>query len=144
MEISAAMNNYDVPKLLVHLASPSHGQPEPFHIPCPSTRHLNIVEMHHSQSAPETASRLELFNRNLTRETRSQSVPLSLNAVQISKKIVDISDKFNEKQSGIIRRSRTSSEGDNLRSNLPKRQSDLVQQWLSDSTKPNTNIGSAV
>ena len=100
--------------------------------------------MHHSQSAPETASRLELFNRNLTRETRSQSVPLSLNAVQISKKIVDISDKFNEKQSGIIRRSRTSSEGDNLRSNLPKRQSDLVQQWLSDSTKPNTNIGSAV
>lgn len=100
--------------------------------------------MHHSQSAPETSG-LEFLSCDVKRrETRSQSVPLNLNVVQISKKIVDISDRFNEKQTGVIRRrSRASSEAESLRSNLPKRQSDLVEQWIY-STKPKTNIGSAV
>jgi hypothetical protein len=85
----------------------------------------------------------------LTRERRSQSVPLSLNVVAYSKKLVNVSDKFEAKSQAVKmrekERSRTLS-GSELSLNSPpsRPHSDLVEQWMKESDVFSTKIGSPV
>lgn len=119
----------------------------PIAISSTSRKHLEIVGMYESQSAPSDAgSHFQFLNPPITRRSRSQSVPLSLDAVRISKKIVDISDRFNEKQSVKMRtklRTRTLSDDEGAERNvLPKRHSDIWEEFMNSDRK--SNIGSPV
>lgn len=145
------MNNSDVPELFVEPSSPlirqSSIEPsKPIDIPQPTSRHLKIVGMHESQSAPPT-SNVQFFSNPITRDSRSQSVPLSLDAVRLSRQIVHISDKFNEKQNiKMYQRKKTrsfSGEAERAPKPVQKRHSANLQEWFLN-CYTNSNIGSPV
>ena len=149
-EFSAPSNDFLAPELLIQPPTPSSPQSEEFHLLWTSSRHLSIgsiTSMHESHSVPQ-ASILGDINPPLTRDRRSQSVPLSLNAVTLSKKLVNISDKFEAKHHAVKlrekERSRTLSGSETTRSSHYNRQSDLVEQWLRERDDFSQNKGSPV
>ena len=109
-----------------------------------TTRRLSLSTMHESRSE----NRFDGLNPPLTRDRRSQSVPLSLDAVSLSKKIVFVSDKFEAKHQAVKmrvkERSRTLSGSESPRSMIAKRRSDLIEEWLREKDELSPQIGSPV
>lgn len=139
-----------VPELTVEPPTPKLRSSEALEILWDSSRRrLSAPSMHESHSSTSTCS-LDEVNRPLTRDRRSQSVPLSLDAVVLTKKLVNLSDKFEAKvvQMREKERSRTlngcETPRDIPQNTKPKRHSDLVEQWLRDSDKLSPKIGSPV
>ena len=149
-ELSAPSDDLIAPEFYIQPPTPSSPQSEAFHLLWTNSRHLSIgsiTSMHHSSSVPKE-SILGDLNPPLTRDRRSQSVPLSLNAVTLSRKLVKISDKFEAKHSAVKlrekERSRTLSGSETMTSSHHKRQSDLVEEWIRESYDFSQNKGSAV
>ena len=114
------------------------------------TRSLSISyipTMHGSRPAP-SASLLDTLNPPLSRDRRSQSVPLSLDAVVLSKKIVNVSDRFEARHQAVKmqlkERSRTLSGSEISHGPSYKRHSDLIEEWLTKSDDFSPKIGSPV
>ena len=93
-------------------------------------------------------SRLDTLNPPLSRDRRSQSVPLSLDAVVLSKKIVNVSDRFEARHQAVKmqlkERSRTLSGSELSQGPSHKRHSDLIEEWLRESDDFSPKIGSPV
>jgi hypothetical protein len=149
-EFSAPPNHSNAPpELLVQPPTPTSLSATQLHTRWTSSRHLSIgsITMHESHSEPK-ASILGELNPPLTRDRRSQSVPLSLNAVAITKKLVNVSDRFEAKHCAVqIRgkeRSRTMSGSETTTSSHHKRHSDLIEEWLRESDDFSSKIGSPV
>ena len=132
-ELSAPQDDFIVPELCIQPPTPRlpSEESEAIDIPWIIPRHWStgcIFTMHESRSA----RLLDGLNPPLSRDRRSQSVPLSLNAVALSKKLVNVSDRFEAKHQAVKmrekERSRTVSEGETTRSSHPKRHSDLIEQ----------------
>ena len=149
-ELSAPSDDLIAPELFIQPPTPSSPQSEAFHLLWTNSRHLSIgsiTTMHHSQSVPKT-SILGDLNSPLTRDRRSQSMPLSLNVATLSKKLVKLSDTFEAKHSAVKlrekERSRTLSGSEATTSCHYKRQSDLVEEWIRESGYFLQNKGSPV
>ena len=150
-ELSAPQDDlhFNVPELLIQPPTPRLPS-DAITVPWTTSRHLSVGSlptMHASQSAP-TATYLA-DQLPLTRERRSQSVPLSLNVVAYSKKLVNVSDKFEAKSQAVKMRekepSRTLSGSElSLNSHPSRPHSDLVEQWMKESDVFSTKIGSPV
>ena len=152
-KISASIEDefdFTVPELHIHPPTPRSPCVETDVSWTATTRSLSvsyITTMHVSHSEPST-NLLGALNPPLTRDRRSQSVPLSLDAVVLSKKIVHVSDRFERKHQAakmqLKERSRTLSESEISKSPSYKRHSDLIEQWLRESDDLSPKIGSPV
>lgn len=133
--------NFIVPELFIEPPTPNLAS-ETISIHWTTTRHLSIDTMHESRSVP-TTNYLDDYEP-LSRNNRSRSVPLSLNAVTLSKKLVFISDRFEAKHQA-TQRTRTVSDSETSRPSVtPKRYSDLVENWMTESDGPVSKVGSPV
>lgn len=142
--------NFTVPELHIQPPTPRLPSEETNISWTTTTRNLSvsyITTMHESHSAPST-NLLDTLNPPLTRDRRSQSVPLSLDAVVLSKKIVNVSDRFERKHQAakmqLKERARTLSGSEIAGDPSHKRHSDLIEQWLRESDELSPKIGSPV
>lgn len=142
----------NVPELFVQPPTPKLRTTNAIEIPWSTTRHRLSVDhiytrMHPSSSEPSTMYSGD-FGNPLTRDRRSQSVPLSLDAVTLSKKLVNVSDMFEAKQQAIRRRgrghSRTLSSSESPRNATSNRHSDLIEEWKRERDVLSPKIGSPV
>ena len=142
--------NVVIPELFFQPPTPRLEPSESIDIPWQaSRRHLSVdFNMHGSRSA----NCMDGIENTLTREKRSQSVPLSLDAVTFSRRVVTMSDKFEARHHAVqIRmkeRSRTLSDSEphhgSLPTRLPNRHSDIIEHWLRESDSFSPKIGSPV
>ncbi|CAB3979346.1 Hypothetical predicted protein [Paramuricea clavata] len=151
-ELSAPQDDlhFNVPELLIQPPTPRLPS-DAIAVPWSTSRHLSVGSlptMHTSQSAP-TATYLADQPLTRDRRSRSQSVPLSLNVVAYTKKLVNVSDIFEAKNQAVKmrgkERSRTLSGSELSRTDShPRRHSDLVEQWMKERDVFSPKIGSPV